>query len=191
MPESLRQASSTSNDGKPIQKLLVANRGEIAIRVFRACTEMSIRTVAIYSEQDMMHMHRQKADESYLIGKGLAPVAAYLNIPEIINIAKENDVDAIHPGYGFLSERSDFAQACLDAGINFIGPSPKVVQQMGDKIEARQAAIQAGVKVVPGTDMPLKSSEEAVEFCKKHGFPDLQGSLWWWWSWYESCQIYG
>lgn len=171
LPESLRQASSTSNDGKPIQKLLVANRGEIAIRVFRACTEMSIRTVAIYSEQDMMHMHRQKADESYLIGKGLAPVAAYLNIPEIINIAKENDVDAIHPGYGFLSERSDFAQACLDAGINFIGPSPKVVQQMGDKIEARQAAIQAGVKVVPGTDMPLKSSEEAVEFCKKHGFP--------------------
>lgn len=102
LPESLRQASSTSNDGKPIQKLLVANRGEIAIRVFRACTEMSIRTVAIYSEQDMMHMHRQKADESYLIGKGLAPVAAYLNIPEIINIAKENDVDAIHPGYGFF-----------------------------------------------------------------------------------------
>lgn len=171
LPESLRQVSSTSNDGKPIQKLLVANRGEIAIRVFRACTEMSIRTVAIYSEQDMMHMHRQKADESYLIGKGLAPVAAYLNIPEIIHIAKENDVDAIHPGYGFLSERSDFAQACLDAGINFIGPSPKVVQQMGDKIEARQAAIQAGVKVVPGTDVPVKSSEEAVEFCKKHGFP--------------------
>lgn len=171
LPESLRQVSSTSNDGKPIQKLLFANRGEIAIRVFRACTEMSIRTVAIYSEQDMMHMHRQKADESYLIGKGLAPVAAYLNIPEIIHIAKENDVDAIHPGYGFLSERSDFAQACLDAGINFIGPSPKVVQQMGDKIEARQAAIQAGVKVVPGTDVPVKSSEEAVEFCKKHGFP--------------------
>lgn len=171
LPESLRQASSTTSDGKPIQKLLVANRGEIAIRVFRACTEMNIRTVAIYSEQDMMHMHRQKADESYLIGKGLAPVAAYLNIPEIIHIAKENHVDAIHPGYGFLSERSDFAQACLDSGIKFIGPSPRVVQQMGDKIEARQAAINAGVMVVPGTDVPVKNAEEAVDFCKKHGLP--------------------
>ncbi|ESO94166.1 hypothetical protein LOTGIDRAFT_232430 [Lottia gigantea] len=150
---------------------MVANRGEIAIRVFRACTEMNIRTVAIYSEQDMMHMHRQKADESYLIGKGLPPVAAYLNIPEIIHIAKENGVDAIHPGYGFLSERSDFAAACIDAGVNFIGPSPEVVRKMGDKVEARQAAISAGVEVVPGTDGPVKSAEEAVNFCKDHGLP--------------------
>ncbi|XP_050404897.1 pyruvate carboxylase, mitochondrial isoform X2 [Patella vulgata] len=165
--------SQTSQEltNAPIKKLLVANRGEIAIRVFRACTEMNIRTVAIYSEQDMMHMHRQKADESYLIGKGLPPVAAYLNIPEIIHIAKENGVDAVHPGYGFLSERSDFAQACVDAGINFIGPSPEVVRKMGDKVEARQAAIQAGVPVVPGTDGPVKSAGEAVQFCKDHGLP--------------------
>lgn len=154
-----------------IQKLMVANRGEIAIRVFRACTEMNIRTVAIYSEQDKMHMHRQKADESYLIGRGLPPVAAYLNIPEIIHIAKEHGVDAIHPGYGFLSERSDFAQAVLDAGIRFIGPSPEVVRRMGDKVEAREAAIEAGVQVVPGTPGPVTSAEEALEFCNTYGLP--------------------
>lgn len=108
--------------------------GEIAIRVFRACTELGIRSVAIYSEQDKMQMHRQKADEGYVVGRGLPPVQAYLNIPEIIKVAKENNVDAIHPGYGFLSERSDFAEAVIDAGIRFIGPSPKVVQQMGDKV---------------------------------------------------------
>lgn len=108
--------------------------GEIAIRVFRACTELGIRSVAIYSEQDKMQMHRQKADEGYLVGRGLPPVQAYLNIPEIIQVAKENDVDAIHPGYGFLSERADFAEAVTNAGIRFIGPSPKVVQQMGDKV---------------------------------------------------------
>ncbi|KAK2707158.1 hypothetical protein QYM36_014991 [Artemia franciscana] len=145
--------------------------GEIAIRVFRACTELGIRSVAIYSEQDKMTMHRQKADESYLVGKGLPPVQAYLNIPDIIRIAKENNIDAIHPGYGFLSERSDFAQACIDSEIRFIGPSPKVVQQMGDKIAARQAAIQAGVPVVPGTDGPITTAEEAVEFCQQHGLP--------------------
>lgn len=111
--------------------------GEIAIRVFRACTELGIRSVAIYSEQDKMQMHRQKADEGYLVGRGLPPVQAYLNIPEIIQVAKENNVDAIHPGYGFLSERSDFAQAVTDAGIRFIGPNPKVVQQMGDKVLQR------------------------------------------------------
>lgn len=156
---------------KPIQKLLVANRGEIAIRVFRACTEMDINTVAIYSEQDVNQMHRQKADESYLIGKGLPPVAAYLNIPEIIEIAKDNEVDAIHPGYGFLSERADFAQACVDAGIHFVGPSPEVVHKMGDKVEARLSAINAGVQVVPGTPGPVNSAEEALEFCKEHGLP--------------------
>ncbi|XP_078037342.1 pyruvate carboxylase isoform X2 [Augochlora pura] len=156
---------------KPIRSVLVANRGEIAIRVFRACTELGIRSVAIYSEQDKMQMHRQKADEAYIVGKGLPPVQAYLNVPEIIKVAKENDVDAIHPGYGFLSERSDFAQAVIDAGIRFIGPSPKVVQQMGDKVAARQAAIAAGVPIVPGTDGPVTTSEEAVEFCKKHGLP--------------------
>ncbi|XP_054262106.1 pyruvate carboxylase, mitochondrial isoform X1 [Macrosteles quadrilineatus] len=167
----IKEPPRTEVEYKPIRSLLVANRGEIAIRVFRACTELGIRSVAIYSEQDKMHMHRQKADEAYLIGKGGPPVAAYLNIPEIIRVAKENDVDAIHPGYGFLSERSDFAQAVIDAGIRFIGPSPFVVQQMGDKVAARQAAIAAGVPIVPGTDGPVTTSDEAMEFCLKHGLP--------------------
>lgn len=118
-----------------------------------------------------MHMHRLKADEAYIVGRGLAPVAAYLNIPEIIQIAKENHVDAIHPGYGFLSERADFAQSCIDNGIRFIGPSPKVMSQMGDKVEARKTAIAAGVTVVPGTDAPVTSVAEAREFVRKHGLP--------------------
>ncbi|XP_066537024.1 pyruvate carboxylase, mitochondrial [Hoplias malabaricus] len=156
---------------RPIKKVMVANRGEIAIRVFRACTELGIRTVAVYSEQDIGQMHRQKADEAYLIGKGLPPVAAYLHIPDIIKVAKENNVDAIHPGYGFLSERADFAHACENAGVRFIGPSPEVVRKMGDKVEARALAIQAGVPVVPGTDAPISSMQEAQEFAKTYGFP--------------------
>nr|CAD7578743.1 unnamed protein product [Timema californicum] len=123
-----RRPYSTQVEYRPIRSVLVANRGEIAIRVFRACTELGIRSVAIYSEQDKMHMHRQKADESYIVGKGLPPVQAYLNIPEIIRVAK----------------RSDFAEAVISAGLRFIGPSPRVVQQMGDKVAARQAAIDAG-----------------------------------------------
>uniref|UniRef100_A4IHN0 LOC100125118 protein n=1 Tax=Xenopus tropicalis TaxID=8364 RepID=A4IHN0_XENTR len=158
-------------DYKPIKKVLVANRGEIATRVFRACTELGIRTVAVYSEQDTGQMHRQKADEAYIIGKGLPPVQAYLNIPDIIKVAKENEVDAVHPGYGFLSERSDFAQACTDAGVRFIGPSPEVVRKMGDKVEARAIAISAGVPVVPGTDSPISCLTEAKEFSNKYGFP--------------------
>lgn len=135
---------STDVQYKPIRKVLVANRGEIAVRVFRACNELGIKSVAIYSKEDRSHIHRQKADESYIVGEGLPPVAAYLNIPEIIKVCVENNVDAVHPGYGFLSERSDFAQAVVDAGLRFIGPSPKVVQQMGDKVAAREAAIAAG-----------------------------------------------
>ncbi|XP_076057738.1 pyruvate carboxylase isoform X2 [Oratosquilla oratoria] len=164
-------AHASTIEYQPIKSVLVANRGEIAIRVFRACTELGLRSVAIYSEQDKMHMHRQKADESYLIGEGLPPVEAYLSIPEIIRVAKENNVDAIHPGYGFLSERSDFAQACIDNGIRFIGPSPGVVKRMGDKVAARAAAIAAGVQVVPGTDQPVTTEEEAMEFCVKYGLP--------------------
>ncbi|XP_073521606.1 pyruvate carboxylase, mitochondrial-like, partial [Phyllobates terribilis] len=156
---------------KPIKKVLVANRGEIATRVFRACTELGIRTVAVYSEQDTGQMHRQKADEAYIIGKGLPPVQAYLHIPDIIKVAKENEVDAVHPGYGFLSERADFAQACTDAGVRFIGPTPEVVRKMGDKVEARAIAISAGVPVVPGTDSPITCISEAQEFSNKYGFP--------------------
>ncbi|XP_026051799.1 pyruvate carboxylase, mitochondrial [Carassius auratus] len=163
--------SAQTLEYKPIKKVMVANRGEIAIRVFRACTELGIRTVAVYSEQDTGQMHRQKADEAYLIGKGLPPVAAYLHIPDIIKVAKRNGVDAIHPGYGFLSERADFAQACVDAGVRFIGPSPDVVRKMGDKVEARAIALSAGVPVVPGTDGPISSLQEAQEFSNSYGFP--------------------
>ncbi|XP_072406999.1 pyruvate carboxylase, mitochondrial-like isoform X1 [Chiloscyllium punctatum] len=163
--------STQHKDYKPIKKVMVANRGEIATRVFRACTELGIRTVAVYSEQDTGQMHRQKADEAYLIGKGLPPVQAYLHIPDIIKVAKDNEVDAIHPGYGFLSERADFAQACADAGVRFIGPSPEVVRRMGDKVEARAIAIDAGVPVVPGTSTPITSLTEAQEFANTYGYP--------------------
>lgn len=156
---------------KPIRSVLVANRGEIAVRVFRACNELGIKSVAIYSKEDRAHIHRLKADESYLVGEGLPPVAAYLDIPEIIKICKDHGIDAVHPGYGFLSERADFAQAVIDAGLRFIGPSPKTVQQMGDKVAAREAAIAAGVPIVPGTDGPITTKEEAREFCAKHGLP--------------------
>ncbi|KAI3376513.1 hypothetical protein L3Q82_016962 [Scortum barcoo] len=162
--------SAPQSKCRPIKKVMVANRGEIAIRVFRACTELGIRTVAVYSEQDTW-TNAQKADEAYLIGKGLAPVAAYLHIPDIIKVAKDNNVDAIHPGYGFLSERADFAQACADAGVMFIGPSPETVRKMGDKVEARSLAISAGVPVVPGTDSPISSLQEAQVFAQTYGFP--------------------
>ncbi|KAA3678400.1 pyruvate carboxylase [Paragonimus westermani] len=163
--------TETKKARRVIRKLMVANRGEIAIRVFRACSEMGIQTVAIYSEQDKMQLHRQKADESYLIGKDLPPVAAYLNIPEIIEIAKKHDVDAIHPGYGFLSERADFAKACEDADIAFIGPPSKIVQKMGDKVEARQATLDAKISVVPGSPGPIRTVEEATQFSNEHGLP--------------------
>lgn len=156
---------------EPIKKLMVANRGEIAIRVFRACTELNIKTVAIYSEQDEGQIHRIKADESYLIGKGMAPVQAYLNIPEIIKIAKENGVDAIHPGYGFLSERGDFAKACARNGIKFIGPSPDVMYKMGNKTEARKAAIDAGVRIMAGTEKAIIDLKDARLFVEEHELP--------------------
>ena len=145
--------------------------GEIAIRVFRACTELGIRSVAIYSEQDKMQIHRQKADEAYLVGQGLDPVAAYLDIPGIIKVAKANHIDAIHPGYGFLSERSDFAAACTNAGIKFIGPESQVMARMGDKVAARRSAIEAGLPVIPGTDHALSSPREAYNFCRENGTP--------------------
>ncbi|KAL7073497.1 hypothetical protein ACQ4LE_007563 [Meloidogyne hapla] len=162
---------STSTDQREFKKVMVANRGEIATRVFRALTEMNKTSVAIYSEQDKHSIHVYKADEAYLIGKGLPPVAAYLNIDQIVDVALRNQVDAIHPGYGFLSERADFAQACQERGIVFIGPSPSVMRRMGDKVAARQAAIEAGVQVVPGTNHPVTSADEVMDFVKQYGTP--------------------
>ncbi|KRX42306.1 Pyruvate carboxylase [Trichinella murrelli] len=148
-----------------------SSNSEIAIRILRALNELQIRSVGIYSEQDVNQMHRLKADEAYLVGRGMTAVSAYLNIHEIIKLAKIHDVDAIHPGYGFLSERADFAQACHDASITFIGPSPEVMLRMGDKISARVAAAEAGVSVVPGIENPIENAEEAAEFGKQYGFP--------------------
>ena len=124
-----------------IRKILVANRSEIAIRVMRAAAEMGIKTVAIYANEDRFALHRFKADESYRVGAGKKPIAAYLDIDDIIRVAKMAKVDAIHPGYGFLSENPDFAEACAANGILFIGPSPQVMRTLGNKVAARNAAV--------------------------------------------------
>ncbi len=151
-------------------KVLVANRGEIAIRICRACTELGIQTVAIYSIEDSLALHRYKADEAYLVGEGKGPVEAYLDIDSIIDVATRYDCDAVHPGYGFLSENEDFARACADAGITFIGPTPEHLRMFGDKVTARQVAKQAGVPVVPGSDGEV-TVEQAREFANVHGYP--------------------
>ncbi len=156
---------------RPIRKLLCANRGEIAIRVFRAATELGIRTVAIFSHVDRLHLHRYKADESYLVGRGLTPVAAYLDIAGIVEIAKAHDVDAIHPGYGFLSERADFARACEAAGIVFVGPPPDVLDALGDKTAGRALAAKAGVPIVPGTPNPITDAAAVKAFADEVGYP--------------------
>eukprot|EP00761_Pharyngomonas_kirbyi_P011415 gb/GECH01011440.1/.p1 GENE.gb/GECH01011440.1/~~gb/GECH01011440.1/.p1 ORF type:complete len:1197 (+),score=375.79 gb/GECH01011440.1/:1-3591(+) len=159
-----------STQKQEIKKILVANRGEIATRIFRAGTEMGIRTVGIYSKEDVGSMHRQKADESYLV-EGDSPIHSYLNIPKIIDIAKNNGVQAIHPGYGFLSERADFVRQCDENGITFIGPTAKSVEKFGDKTTARKLAQEAGIPVVPGTETSMVSFEAAKEFCEQSGFP--------------------
>ncbi|BCR05536.1 pyruvate carboxylase [Desulfuromonas versatilis] len=156
---------------KKFKKILAANRGEIAIRIFRACTELGISTVAIYSEQDKLSLHRYKADEAYLVGKGKGPIDAYLGIDEIIDLARKKDVDAIHPGYGFLSENPEFAEACERAGITFIGPTPEIQRALGDKVSGRKMAVEAGVPVVPGTEQPISTEEEALIFAKSAGYP--------------------
>src|SRR5699024_1329784 len=156
---------------KQINKVLVANRGEIAIRVFRACTELNIRTVAIYSQEDTGSYHRYKADEAYLIGEGKKPIEAYLDIEGIIELAKSVDVDAIHPGYGLLSENIDFARRCEEEGIVFSGPTSEHLSMFGDKVKAREQAINAGLPVIPGSDGPVESLEEVREFGRDHGYP--------------------
>jgi pyruvate carboxylase len=156
---------------RKISKVLVANRGEIAIRIFRACTELDIRTVAIYSKEDTGSYHRYKADEAYLVGEGKKPIDAYLDIEGIIEIAKANGIDGIHPGYGFLSENKEFAERCREEGIIFIGPEEKHLDVFGDKVKARQAAIDANIPVIPGSDGPVNSLEEVKTFAEENGFP--------------------
>ena len=158
-------------DKKVFRKVLAANRGEIAIRIFRACTELGIGTVALYSEEDKLSLHRYKADEAYLIGKGKSPIDAYLGIDEIIALALKADVDAIHPGYGFLAENAEFAEKCEANGIAFIGPTAEMQRALGDKVAARKVAMAAGVPTVPGTEDPIEKEEEALKFAKENGYP--------------------
>ena len=154
-----------------ISKLLVANRGEIAIRVFRAATELRIKTVAIYTYEDRYSLHRYKADQSFQIGSEDEPLKPYLDIEEIIAIAKENKVDAIHPGYGFLSENVNFAKRCLEEGIIFVGPSVEAMQQLGDKVEAKKVAKAVGVPLIPDSNINLTTVEEASSEAERIGFP--------------------
>jgi pyruvate carboxylase len=151
--------------------LLVANRSEIAVRVMRAATELGLRTVAIYAGEDRFGMHRFKADEAYQVGEGKGPVGAYLDIDGIVALAKEKDVDAIHPGYGFLSENPRFANACEAAGITFIGPRAELLQLMGDKIAARALTKSLQIPTLPGTDDPISDRKEAVQIARDIGFP--------------------
>ncbi len=152
-------------------KLLAANRGEIAIRIFRAANELGLRTVSIFADEDRFSRHRFKADEAYALDHEKGPVGAYLDVEGIVALAKSKGVTMIHPGYGFLSENPDFARACEREGITFIGPSPELLEKMGDKTAAREAAIQFGVPVLPGTEEPVTESGEAIRIAKDIGFP--------------------
>ncbi|EFR31191.1 pyruvate carboxylase [Eremococcus coleocola] len=154
-----------------IHKLLIANRGEIATRIIRASHELGIETIAIYSKEDVGALHRQKADYSYLIGEDLGPIEAYLDIEGIINLAKEKGVDAIHPGYGFLSENQEFAQRCAEEGIIFVGPQVKHLQMFGNKTQARETALAADLPVIPGSQGGVASLSEVKSFVQEHGYP--------------------
>ncbi len=160
------------------RKILIANRGEIAIRVMRAANELGKKTVAVYAEEDKLGLHRFKADEAYRIGEGLGPVAAYLSIPEIIRVAKLSGADAIHPGYGLLSENPDFVDACTAAGITFIGPSADTMRALGDKASARQVAIAAGVPVIPATDVLGDDFDAIKRQAAEVGYPLMLKASW-------------
>ncbi|MBP0590677.1 pyruvate carboxylase [Paraburkholderia sp. LEh10] len=162
----------------PIRSLLIANRSEIAIRVMRAAAEMDIRTVAIYSKEDRLALHRFKADESYLVGEGKKPLAAYLDIDDVLRVARQAKVDAIHPGYGFLSENPEFAQAVIDAGIRWVGPTPDVMRMLGNKVAARNAAIAAGVPVMPATDPLPRDLDACKRLAAGIGYPLMLKASW-------------
>jgi len=163
---------------KTFSKILIANRGEIAIRIMRAANEMSKKTVAVYAEEDKLGLHRFKADEAYRIGEGMGPVEAYLSIEEIIRVAILSGADAVHPGYGLLSENPDFVDACTEAGLVFIGPKAKTMRQLGDKASARQVAIEAGVPVVPATAVLPEDMDEVHRMAAKVGYPFMLKASW-------------
>src|SRR5262249_20560525 len=140
----------------PFRKLMAANRGEIAIRIFRSSHELGIRTVALYSHEDRFALHRLKADEAYQVGRPGEPIRSYLDIAAIVELAQEKNVDAIHPGHAFLSETAEFARACASAGIAFVGPRPELLDLLGDKVAARALAREAGVPILSGSDAPVE-----------------------------------
>ncbi len=156
---------------RPFVKVMVANRSEIAVRVFRACADLGLSTVAVYSKEDENSLFRIKADESYLIGENLSPLGAYLDIGVMIETAKKHGVDAIHPGYGFLSENAEFARACEQNGIKFIGPPSQVISAMGDKLSAKEIALRCGVPTIPGSRDPLQDAADAVQRADSYGYP--------------------
>ncbi len=167
-----------SDPSQRIRSLLVANRGEIAIRVMRAASELGLRTVAIYSQEDRFSLHRTKADEAYLVGRDRGPVEAYLDIADILRIAREARVDAIHPGYGFLAENPDFARACAASGILFIGPQPQTMQVLGNKVAARALAVQAGVPVMPATAALPAELDACAALAASVGYPVMLKASW-------------
>jgi pyruvate carboxylase len=163
---------------RTIRKLMAANRSEIAIRIFRAATELGLRTVAIYSLEDRFALHRFKADEAYQVGRGDEPVRAYLGIEEIMRVARDAGVDAIHPGYGFLAENPEFAEACVREGITWVGPSRLVMDRLGNKVEARRLAEEAGVPVMPATGALPHDPAAAAREAEEVGFPLMVKASW-------------
>ena len=153
-----------------MKRVLIANRGEIAVRVIRACKDHGLESVAVYADEDRNSLHASMADASYSL-KGIIAAQTYLNIEKLIQVAKESGSDAVHPGYGFLSENADFAQAVIDAGLTWIGPPPAAIRALGDKVSARKIASAAGAPLVAGTKDPVKSHEEVIAFAKEHGLP--------------------
>lgn len=160
------------------KKILIANRGEIAIRIMRAANEMGKKTVAVFAEEDKLGLHRFKADEAYRIGEGMGPVAAYLSIDEIIRVAKMSRADAIHPGYGLLSENPDFVDACTSNGITFIGPKAETMRQLGDKASARRVAMEAGVPVIPATEVLGEDMDAIRKEAAEVGYPLMLKASW-------------
>ena len=161
------------------KKILIANRGEIALRILRTCREMGIKTVAVYSTADRDSLHVKFADEAVCIGKPQS-ADSYLNIPHLMAAVEITNADAIHPGYGFLAENAKFSQICGDHGIKFIGPTPEMINKMGDKITAKDTMIKAGVPVIPGSEGLLNSVNEAKRNCKRHGISCYPQSHCWW-----------